>query len=610
MKLVLNDISNLTGNPTSAEQSINSNFELIEAAIENTLSRDGTSPNYLDAALDANSQRIVNLPFALTASEPVTLAQVMKLVTGEDWTGGVGIPAVVYYQPTVPTATASGQVWVNTSDLTMWIWDGSAWVYIRDPNIDVALELANGNYTSITDLSGRMISVEDDTADISTALIAVQNDVGSLAASITTITADVDNVEASIVTEAIARVSGDNALATAINALQVSNALIYVQASAPVPGVSGVPNPIPSGSFWYDSDDGNKAYRYVSGAWLNVTDSDITALQAAVTAETAARISADSAIAVDITNIYAQRNGDVATVTTNNTASVDRDAVIAANVTALTASLANTNATIVTNNNVRITEDELLASQLSSTNTTVDGLSTTVEVHSASINGIEGKYSVKIDANGYITGFGLLSTLNGATPTSIFTVLADNFQIVTPGVTPVKPFYVSGGITYIRNVIIDEASIGTATIGTLNIKGDAVSNITTATFDFRGTYGPTAGAGVYNNLTTAWGTCQIAVLGMVLPGSKVTIRSYLNVKRAGSSGETIVMRMRRNDGVYLPGTPTVHLGGDVVVHAWEFVDTAPVWTDHTYTVQVARSSGTGYTGTWYDLQLVATVFKR
>jgi hypothetical protein len=101
-KLVLNDISNLTGNPTSAEQALNDNFTSIETAIENTLSRDGTTPNSLEAQLDANSQRIINLPFALSASEPVTLAQVMNLLTGEDWTGGVGIPAVL------PTDAAYG----------------------------------------------------------------------------------------------------------------------------------------------------------------------------------------------------------------------------------------------------------------------------------------------------------------------------------------------------------------------------------------------------------------------------------------------------------------------------------------------------------------------
>lgn len=60
-KLVLNNLANLN-NQTSAVNTINNNSDLIETAIENTLSRDGTSPNSMGAALDMNSHRIVNLP--------------------------------------------------------------------------------------------------------------------------------------------------------------------------------------------------------------------------------------------------------------------------------------------------------------------------------------------------------------------------------------------------------------------------------------------------------------------------------------------------------------------------------------------------------------------
>lgn len=49
---------------------LNANFDAIEAAIENTLSRDGTSPNTMSANLDMNSNRILNLPAPLNANEP------------------------------------------------------------------------------------------------------------------------------------------------------------------------------------------------------------------------------------------------------------------------------------------------------------------------------------------------------------------------------------------------------------------------------------------------------------------------------------------------------------------------------------------------------------
>jgi hypothetical protein len=51
----------------------NDNFALIESAIENTLSRDGTTPNTMGADLDMNSNRINNLPDPINNSEPITL---------------------------------------------------------------------------------------------------------------------------------------------------------------------------------------------------------------------------------------------------------------------------------------------------------------------------------------------------------------------------------------------------------------------------------------------------------------------------------------------------------------------------------------------------------
>lgn len=49
-------------------------------------------------------------------------------------------------------------------------------------------------------------------------------------------------------------------------------------------------------------------------------------------------------------------------------------------------------------------------------------------------NGLLGQYSIKIDSAGHVSGFGLSSTLNTATPTSDFGVRADKFWIAPPAV--------------------------------------------------------------------------------------------------------------------------------------------------------------------------------
>lgn len=61
-KLTLSDINNES--VPAASTTINANNALVEAALENTLSRDGTSPNQMEADLDMNSNRILNLPSA------------------------------------------------------------------------------------------------------------------------------------------------------------------------------------------------------------------------------------------------------------------------------------------------------------------------------------------------------------------------------------------------------------------------------------------------------------------------------------------------------------------------------------------------------------------
>jgi hypothetical protein len=70
-KLSLTDL----GGGYLSTAAVNANYALIEAAMENTLSRDGTGPNTMSAQLDMNSQRIVNLQDGVNNQDAITLAQ-------------------------------------------------------------------------------------------------------------------------------------------------------------------------------------------------------------------------------------------------------------------------------------------------------------------------------------------------------------------------------------------------------------------------------------------------------------------------------------------------------------------------------------------------------
>ena len=59
-KVEIRTLESVTANDATATALINSNFEALQQAIENTVSRDGTVPNYMDSNLDLNSHKIIN----------------------------------------------------------------------------------------------------------------------------------------------------------------------------------------------------------------------------------------------------------------------------------------------------------------------------------------------------------------------------------------------------------------------------------------------------------------------------------------------------------------------------------------------------------------------
>lgn len=120
---------------------------------------------------------------------------------------------------------------------------------------------------------------------------------------------------------------------------------------------------------------------------------------------------------------------------------------------------------------------------------------------SADLDGrLSAQWAVKIDINGYVSGFGLSSTANNDTPYSEFYIAADRFAIGSPGVprtdsggslsapsTANVPFIVITTPTtlngktiapgvYMRDVFIQNGSIVTAMIGDLQVDTVAIQN--------------------------------------------------------------------------------------------------------------------------------------
>lgn len=80
-KVTLSDVQNLNDQP-STQAVINNNSAILEAAFDNTLSRDGSSPNTMQSTLDMNSFQIINLPAPIEADAPLRLQDLSSFVGG------------------------------------------------------------------------------------------------------------------------------------------------------------------------------------------------------------------------------------------------------------------------------------------------------------------------------------------------------------------------------------------------------------------------------------------------------------------------------------------------------------------------------------------------
>ena len=326
------------------------------------------------------------------------------------------------------------------------------------------------------------------------------------------------------------------ALQVEINTLaQGIAAAVYIQANEPIPGVAGIPSPIPEGARWYDSDDNNKAYIYVSGVWTSIEDprigqvvTDISVLQTSVADNAAAivneaflRSTETSALASELALLGVQNGAQNAFIIDSNTVKLDTDTgdTLANRFSQITADTGGLQAQITAEQIARSDGDTALASDISllgvknGTNSAfildtatvkldsdtgdtfaqrLSSLSVADANNTAAINtvqtvtipgiesdvaAVEAKYGVQLNVNGYITGF----EQNNNGLTGSFKILADQFSVVTPaagpGETGITPFSINGSkINFTGDVAIDGSLLLNGTVIGDSIATGAISS--------------------------------------------------------------------------------------------------------------------------------------
>lgn len=169
--------------------------------------------------------------------------------------------------------------------------------------------------------------------------------------------------------------------------------------------------------------------------------------QAAILAEQTARTAQDSALASSIASLTATVNDNTAAIVAEQTTRAGADNALASSITALTATvegnLVSTNAAITAEQTARANADSALATQITTLQSTVDTNNTTLtaavqteaSTRATETGNLFAKYTVKIDVAGHVSGYGLASTANNATPTSQFGVRANQFFVAPPSVS-------------------------------------------------------------------------------------------------------------------------------------------------------------------------------
>ena len=111
-----------------------------------------------------------------------------------------------------------------------------------------------------------------------------------------------------------------------------------------------------------------------------------------------------------------------------------------------------------------------LGERITTVQSKADGNTASIQTHARSINGLEAQYTVKVDVNGRVAGYGLATTPKNGTPESKFIVNADRFGVGSIGKADVFPFVidtqknrvgVNGELVVNGKAIVDNLNAGT-----------------------------------------------------------------------------------------------------------------------------------------------------
>lgn len=315
------------------------------------------------------------------------------------------------------------------------------------------------------------------------------------------------------------------------------------------------------------ADQAEATARQALSATVN---SNYNTLNAAISSEQTVRANADTALSQSITSLTATVNNNTSAIQSEQTARATADTALTNSINTLTANVNSNTAAIQSEATTRANADSALSSQISTVQATANSASAAVQTEATARanadNSLFAQYTVKVDTNGYVSGYGLASTANNAGAQSTFAVRADSFYVANPagpGVSPAMPFIVRttavtiGGVTvpagvYMTDAFIQNGSISNAKIGNLAVDNAKIAD---AAISFA-----KIGDLQVSTAKIAFGAIDNARLGFAAVGTANIQDAAINTAKIGDA-QVQTLKIAGN-AVTLP---LVYTGGDVYV---------------------------------------------
>lgn len=190
-----------------------------------------------------------------------------------------------------------------------------------------------------------------------------------------------------------------------------------------------------------------------------------------------------------------------------------------------------------------------LGEHITTVQSKADGNTAAVQTHARSINGLEAQYTVKVDVNGKVAGYGLATTPKNGTPESKFIVNADRFGVGAVGKADIFPFTVdtqknrvgvNGELVVNGKAIIDNLNAGT-------IHGDKIAANTLNANRIRAGSVTARELGVDKLSAISADMGNISGGSLNLGGGRFTVDNNGRVSMSAASGK-VGMKMT-NDGI-------------------------------------------------------------